>query len=97
MVADVRPAGTTPLPPDAFSVVSGGRRVPARAVPLISDRLAVGLVLDASSDTAAALHAGLSGTTSFVLQLPASARVTAVADRNPPVLVAPLAPARRMR
>jgi hypothetical protein len=89
LVADIRPATGTPVPAGSFSVTTGGVRLPARAAPVFSDRLAVALVVDASSEGAQALQAGLSGAASFLLQLPTGAQMAAVVDTSPPAVVAP--------
>src|SRR6266496_4121960 len=92
LVADVRPAGSTPLPPTAFSVTSGDATLPTSAAPVVSDELALSLVVDASPDGAATLQQGLSGMTSFLLQMPVAARVAAVADSSPPTVLTSLRP-----
>src|SRR6266536_2870777 len=92
LVADVRPAGSTPLPPTAFSVTSGDATLPTSAAPVVSDELALSLVVDASPDGAATLQQGLSGMTSFLLQMPVAARVAAVADSSPPTVLTGLRP-----
>jgi hypothetical protein len=91
VVADVRPAAATPIGSEAFSVTAGGVRLPTRVEPVLSDQLAAGLVIDGSSRGAATLHAGVNGPANFLLQLPVSARVAAVADTSPPAVLAPLA------
>src|SRR6266545_5024671 len=90
LVADIRPGATTPIPSDSFSVTAGGVRLPARAMPVISDQLAIGLVVDASAAGAKALQAGVSGAANFLLQMPVAARTAVVADTRPPAVVAPL-------
>jgi hypothetical protein len=92
LVADIRPATATPVPAESFSVTAGDMRLRTRAVPVLSDRLAVGLILDASARGAPAMQAGLSGAAGFLLQLPTAARMAAVTDTSPPAVVAPLQP-----
>jgi hypothetical protein len=91
MVADVGPAGATAIGSESFSVTAGDTRLPTRVEPVLSDQLAVGLVVDGSRRGAAALRTGVSGPASFLLQLPVAARVAAVVDTSPPAVVAPLA------
>jgi hypothetical protein len=92
VVADVRPATARPLRSQAFSVAAGTTTLPTTAVPVVSDRLAVGLVVDGSADGASAMHQGLSGAANFLLQMPVAARVAAVADTSPPTILARLRP-----
>jgi len=85
MLADVPPADAASIRSDSFSVTSGDVRLPATAVPVLSDRLALSLVVDASRAGAAGTAAGTrrrGGT--FLLQLPAAARVATVADTSRP-------------
>ena len=65
--------------------------VPQRAAvdPLLSDRLAVALVVDASADGAEALPSALAGAANLALAVPASARRAVVADTSPPAVVVP--------
>jgi len=91
VVADVRSAGATPIGSEAFSVTAGGVWLPTRVEPVLSDQLAVGLVVDGSRHGAATLHSGVSGPANLLLQLPVAGRVAAVADTSPPVVMAPLA------
>ena len=91
VVADVRPAAATPIGSEAFTVTAGDLRLPTRVEPMISDQLAVGLVVDGSRHGAATLHTGVSGPANLLLQLPVAARVAAVADTSPPAVLAPLA------
>src|SRR5512133_2539365 len=59
VVADVLPAAATPIGSEAFSVTAGEVRLPTRVEPVLSDQLAVGLVVDGSSRGAAALRTGV--------------------------------------
>ncbi len=90
VVADVQPAGATPIGSESFTVTAGSARLPTRVEPVLSDQLAVGLVVDGSTAGGATLHAEVSGPANLLLQLPVAARVAAVADTSPPAVVAPL-------
>jgi hypothetical protein len=82
--------GTQPVRQESVSVVVGGVRQPATVVPVMSDQLAVGIVVDASEAGSDQLHAWLSGAARFVLEAPTAARATVVADTTPPQVLAPL-------
>ena len=84
VVVDVRSAASSPIPARAFSVTARGTPVGVQAVPLFSDQLAIGVVVDASEAGRPALHAGLAGATNFLLEQPRK-RTVVVADRSPPV------------
>jgi hypothetical protein len=89
-----------PIGPDAFTAsVQGGALQQARAEPLLSDRLSVGVVVDACDAAAPLLPAGLSGAANFVLAAPSATRGTLVLDTDPPqVAVAwPAGPADLLR
>ncbi len=92
MLADVPPADAASIRSDSFSVTSGDVRLPATAVPVLSDRLALSLVVDASRAGAPALQQELGGAANFLLQLPAAARVATVADTSPSAVVTSLRP-----
>jgi hypothetical protein len=87
MVVDVRSAGTTSVRADSFAVTVGGVHQQSRAVPVMSDQLAVGLVVDASEAGGPHLQAGLSGAANFVLEAPPTASYTVAADSSPPVMM----------
>jgi len=89
LVADVLPPAT-PVRTDSFTVRAGTANLPARAVPIFSDQLALGLVVDASEAGGAALQPGLSGAANLLLQAPAGARTAIVADTTQPALASPL-------
>jgi hypothetical protein len=76
--------------PEAFSVTVDGTPQPADVVPLLSDRTATAVVVDASAAGGAVLQPGLSGAASFVLATPPAARSALVADTAPPAVVSPL-------
>lgn len=61
VAVDVVRGAPSVLPPESFSVTVGGAAQPARARPVMSDKLAVGLVVDVSEEGGKALQAGLSG------------------------------------
>lgn len=82
--------GTQPVRQESVSVVVGGAPQPATVVPIMSDQLAVGIVVDASEAGSDQLHAWLSGAARFVLEAPAAARATIIADTTPPRVLAPL-------
>jgi von Willebrand factor type A domain len=88
LVASVVPA--VPLRPTDFAVSAGDMPVPSTATPMLSDRLAVGLVVDGSTAGAAGLPAAVSGATDLLFQLPTSVRIAVVADGSPPAVHAPL-------
>jgi hypothetical protein len=76
--------------PRSVSATVRGVPQPTTVVPVMSDRLAVSIVVDASVDGGQALPAWLSGAARFVLDAPTSTRSAVVADTTPPVPVAPL-------
>jgi hypothetical protein len=82
--------GTQPVRQELVSVVVGGARQPATVVPIMSDQLAVGMVVDASAAGADRLQSWLSGAARFVLEAPPAARTALVADTTPPRVLAPL-------
>ena len=82
-------AGAVPGP-EAFSVSVRGAPLPVRAEPVLSGRLAMGLVVDASEAGSAVLQSGLSGVADFALALAPTTRSALVIDTTPPRLLAPL-------
>ncbi len=88
LVADIRPPPAAPASPDAFAVTAGGRPQPTRAAPVLSDQLAMAMVVDGSTGGAAELAAAASGAASFLLQLPPAAQTSVVVDRDPPAVLA---------
>jgi hypothetical protein len=86
VVGQLRPKPRARLGAGAVTVTSGGRTQPVAVQGLMSDPVAVGLVIDASAGGAASLAGGgRSGAASFLLQLPSAAGITIIADRRPPV------------
>jgi hypothetical protein len=79
-----------PVQPEAVSVTVGGARQPTAVEPVMSDELAVGIVIDASEAGADQLPAWLSGAARFVLEAPAAAQAAVVADTTPPLILAKL-------
>jgi hypothetical protein len=92
LILDLPDAGASSLPPESFSVAVDGRPLPATAVPIMSDRLAMALVVDASQAGRPVLNPGLSGAVDFALATSPTTRSTVVADTSPPAVVAPLRP-----
>jgi hypothetical protein len=90
LVVNVRPPPAEPIPADRFAVATGGLRLPTRAVPVISDRPAIGLVVDSSARGDPGLAAAASGAANFLLQMPLAARIVVVANTTPPTVLAPL-------
>jgi hypothetical protein len=89
MVVDVGP-DAEPVSSQSASVTVDGLPQPTTVVPVLSDGLAVGLVVDASDTGRASLPTRLSGAARFILETPAAAHATVVADTTPPAVVAPL-------
>src|SRR5947208_15148472 len=57
LVADVQPVAGAPIPSASFSVLAGDERLPTRAERVLSDQLAVGLIVDGSLAGAQTLQA----------------------------------------
>jgi hypothetical protein len=92
LTVDLRGVEDQPLAPRSFSVAVDGVSRPVTAEPVLSDRLSIVAVVDASDAAGPVLQAGVSGLTSFVLAAPISAPSALVADAAPPDLLAPLRP-----
>ena len=87
LVAALRPAPAQG--PPRVSVTGGGEDLPTQVQPVLSEATALGLVVDASAAGTSALQGGgLSGVAGFLLQVPAGAATTVVADRRPPAVLA---------
>ncbi|GID93756.1 VWA domain-containing protein [Amorphoplanes digitatis] len=71
------------------TVTVDGAPLRAELTPVISDGLAVVLVVDASDAGAPALPAWLSAAARFVLEVPSGTRASAIADTSPPALLTP--------
>jgi hypothetical protein len=80
-----------PVAPGAFAVTVDGRAQPADVAPILSDRLAMALVVDASAGDSG-LQAGLSGLVDFTLAAAPTTRATLVTDTTPPAVVTALQP-----
>ncbi len=73
----------------AVTALAGGQELPTVVAPVLSDRTALALVLDASAEGGPALRGGgLSGAVDFLVQLPPGARTAVIADRRPPEVAA---------
>ncbi|HWM57228.1 MAG TPA: vWA domain-containing protein [Pseudonocardia sp.] len=83
------PDGSGDLRSDAFSLSVRGMPQPARAEPVLSDRLAMALVIDASSAGSPVLPVRLGGAAGLVLAAPASTRSTVITDGTPPTVAVP--------
>ena len=81
---------TQPVGQGSFTVTVGGVPQPATVVPVVSDRLSTGIVVDASAAGGQYIQGWLSGAARFVLEAPAASRTTVVADTSPPRVLAPL-------
>jgi hypothetical protein len=89
LVANVG-ADTDPVRSESVSVTVGGVRQPTTVVPVLSDQLAVALVVDASENGSKSLQAWLSAAARFLLEAPAATRAAVIADTTPPLVVAGL-------
>jgi len=89
MVVDVG-AGTEPVQPGTVTVTVHGVKQPTTVVPVLSDRLSTGLVIDASTGPGNSPQAWLSGAARFALEAPAASRTAVIVDGAPPTLVAGL-------
>src|SRR5690242_372957 len=78
-----------PVPPDAIRASVNGESQDARAEPVLSDRLATALVVDASADGGPMLPVGLAGGANLVLAAPPTTRSTLVIDSAPPAVALP--------
>ena len=78
-----------PVPPDAIGASVNGEHQDARAEPVLSERLAAALVVDASADGSPMLPVGLAGAANLVLAAPPTTRSTLVTDSTPPAVALP--------
>ena len=92
LVVELRGVDDQPLAPRSFSTTVDGVPWSTTAEPVLSDRLAVVVVVDASDAGGPVLQAGISGLTSFLLGAPRSRPRALVADTTPPEPLAPLQP-----
>jgi hypothetical protein len=91
LVLDLRSCDRFALSPESFSVSVEGRALPTTAGPVMSDRLTMALVIDASQAAGPVLDRGLSGAADFMLATSPVGSVL-VADTSPPSVVTPLQP-----
>ena len=92
LVLDLPSADRFALSPGSFLVSVAGQPLPSTAGPVMSDRLAMALVIDASEAAAPVLQRGLSGAADFALATPPAVGCVLVADTSPPSVVTPLQP-----
>ena len=92
LIVDLPDARPSPVSPDSFSVMVSGTPQPTTAGPLMSDRLAMALVVDAAEAAAPVLQSGLSGLVDFALAASPATREALVVDASPPAVVTPLRP-----
>ncbi len=92
MPVELRGIDAAALRPDSFVVDLDGAAQPTTAEPVLSDRTAVAIVVDASDPALTALQGGLSGAADLLLSLPPSLRSALIVDRTPPAVVSPLQP-----
>jgi hypothetical protein len=89
----VSPDASAPaLAPGSVDVTVDGVRQPSRIEPLLSDRLALGLVVDGSEAGRVGLPVGVSGATDLLLAA-RPAQSALVVDQSPPTVAVPLQPA----
>jgi hypothetical protein len=82
-------AGSEPVDAESATVTVDGAQLRSQLTPVVSDRMAVALVVDASDAGAAALPAWLSAAARFILEVPGGTLASAIADTAPPVVLAP--------
>ena len=73
-----------------IAVTVAGQPQPITTTPLLSDRTAMALVVDASAEGGPGLQPGLGGLVDFALGVPPVTRTAVVADTAPPAVVVPL-------
>lgn len=81
-------ADGVPVRPESLSVSVGGVAQQAQVEPVLSERLAVAMVVDASAGAAPVLPAGVTGAANLVLAAPSAARGALVVDTTPPAVAA---------
>ncbi|HVH21219.1 MAG TPA: hypothetical protein VNA11_02065 [Pseudonocardia sp.] len=92
LVVTVPDTAGPPPGPESFAVTVDGVTQPGRVEPLLSDRLALALVVDGSAAAREVLPSGLSGATDFLLSTPSGTRSALVVDTDPPRVAAELRP-----
>jgi hypothetical protein len=80
-------AAPGPVRAGAASVTVDGAPQQAQVTPVVSDQLAVALVVDASDQGRDVLPAWLSAAARFILEVPAKTFAVAVTDTSPPVVL----------
>ena len=73
-----------------IAVTVAGQPQPITTTPLVSDRTAMALVVDASAEGGPGLQPGLGGLVDFALAVPPVTRTAVVTDTAPPAVVVPL-------
>jgi hypothetical protein len=73
-----------------IAVTVDGRPQPITTTPLVSERAAMALVVDASAEGGPGLQPGLGGLVDFALGAPSGTRTAVVSDTAPPAVVVPL-------
>ena len=73
-----------------IAVTVAGQPQPITTTPLVSERTAMALVVDASAGGGPGLQPGLGGLVDFALGVPPVTRTAVVADTAPPAVVVPL-------
>ena len=87
LVVDLGASGD-PAGSKTASITFDGVSQRAQLVPVVSDGLAVALVIDTSEAGGAALAGWLSAAARFILETPAETAAVAIADTSPPALIA---------
>ena len=81
-------AGTAPTGRTTAVITVDGVPKTAQLAPVVSDHLAVALVIDTSEAGRTTLPAWLSAAARFILETPAETQAVVVADTSPPALIA---------
>jgi hypothetical protein len=92
LIVDLSGTGGSTVPPGSISVAVDQTARPTRAGPLLSDRLAMALVVDTSQAGGPVLQPGPNGVADFALTVPSATRRTLVTDTSPPAVVSRLQP-----
>jgi hypothetical protein len=92
LIVDLPPARRSSVSPGSFSVAVAGTPRPTRAGQLMSDRLAMGVVVDTSEGGGSVLQPGLSGVVDFMFATSPATRCALVADTTRPAVLSPLQP-----
>ena len=92
LIVDVRGVGDGFLPPESFSATVHGTAQSGRVGPLLSDQLALSIVVDASEAAGPVLPDGIRGAGTFLLAAVPSTRSAVIADAAPPSVLVPMQP-----